>query len=63
MKVFPRKENVWNLFSKVVNVKSDLNFFFQMVEVWKNIPCKDIFGKINNLKNYLESGDVVYIYW
>ena len=42
MKVFPSKENDWNLFSKVVKVKSDLKISFQMLKYGKYISSKDI---------------------
>ena len=63
MKIFPRKENDWNLFPKVVKVKSDLKISFQMLKCGKYIYLVKIFWKINNLENYLESGDVEHAYW
>ena len=41
MKVFPRKENDWNLFSKVVKVKSDLKIVFKWLKCENYISCKD----------------------
>ena len=49
----------WNESCKGVNL---FEIGFQMVEVW-DIYLIKIFLKINNLGNYLKSGDVVNIDW
>ena len=49
-----------------ISGKGKLVFKINVVYFWSVenfISCKDIFGKINNLRNYLESGDVAHLYW
>ena len=43
LKVFPRKDNDLKFVFKSCKGEKWFEICFQMVEVWKNISCKDIF--------------------
>ena len=63
MKVFPRKEKSLKFVFKSGKGEKWFENCFQMVEGENYIYLVKIFWKINNLENYLESGDVVHIHW